>query len=216
MKPHAFMAAVIGSAFFLSACATGTFLVEPLVTETDVVHAREMLWTHRIEPSRDLDEVEMRFALLPILESMKLPILRTCKDIFASNCNNSLNEMNLLLVQDNSVNAYASAPTATIGINTGLMRAAGSHDEIAVGAGTRSRSPDVRTQPKEGPKRVVFFIAHGRDDDRCRRRHEGRRNVHGPHGRRDRGQHGLWLWKLVGSPIRLKWKSRPISLRLMP
>ena len=131
MKRRAFIASVIAPAFFLSACATGTLLVEPLVTETDILQARLDLWTHHIEPSRDLDNVDMHATLLPIWESMKAPILETCMEVFTSNCDVSVSTMNLLLVPDNSINAYANAETFTIGIHAGLMRSAGSDDEIA-------------------------------------------------------------------------------------
>ena len=51
--------------------------------------------------------------------------------LFSSGCHESVNTMKVRQVPDDSVNAYADAKTFTIGMHRGLMRSAGSDDEVA-------------------------------------------------------------------------------------
>ena len=58
------------------------------------------------------------------------PAIQTCNAFFTG-CHQAVHSMKVRLVRDDSVNAYADAETFTLGVHTGLMRSAGSDDEIA-------------------------------------------------------------------------------------
>ena len=131
MKLQPLLAIVFAALWLIGCAGGGPMLAEPTVTQTDVRNARSSLSTHQIEPSRDLRPEDMRPTLNRIWNRLKYPVRQTCEAVFSSGCDRAVANMKVRLVRDNSVNAYADAHTFTIGVHTGLMRSAGSDDEIA-------------------------------------------------------------------------------------
>ena len=122
----------VALAFVLTGCGGGgPMLAEPVVLQSDMSQARQALATHRIKPSLNPPD----HALLPRLDRVwkatRPAILDTCRSMFSHGCEESVNQMRLVLVPDESVNAYANASTFTIGVHKGFMRSAGDDDEIA-------------------------------------------------------------------------------------
>lgn len=120
--------ALTACAVLLLACS-GPLFVEPSVSESDVMQARRALATHDINPSRDLHRGEMQDVLTHAWGRTKFAVRRVCGRIF-SDCARVINPMHVVLVPDPSVNAYADGRTFTIGVHEGMMRAAGSDEEL--------------------------------------------------------------------------------------
>ena len=117
----------------LMGCAGGggALLEKPTVTHSDVNQARQALATHRLAPSLNPPEHELSPRLARVWQSTRPAILATCNRVFSSGCDVSVNQMRIVLVPRESVNAYADASNFTIGIHKGFMRSAGDDDEIA-------------------------------------------------------------------------------------
>ena len=62
---------------------------------------------------------------------LKYPIKAACGRVFANGCGRSVDEMRVVVVNQNDVNAYADSSDRTIGVHAGFLRAAGDDDEIA-------------------------------------------------------------------------------------
>ena len=123
--------AVVLVFFSLTGCGGGPMLAEPAVTQSDVSSARQALSTHRLEPSRNLSSHDGQSTALRVWARLQGPLIQTCMQLFSSGCHESVNAMKVRQVPDDSVNAYADAKTFTIGMHRGLMRSAGSDDEVA-------------------------------------------------------------------------------------
>lgn len=124
-------ALIPGLVVLLVGCAGGPILVEPQVSATDLQQARSVLSRHQLEPSRNPDEDEMWDTIERVHGRLWPAILATCRQIFSHGCQESMQAMDIRLVQDETVNAYADSEKYVIGIHTGLMRSAGSDDEFA-------------------------------------------------------------------------------------
>ena len=120
--------AVTACAVLLLACA-GPVFVEPSVSDADVQKARYALATHDINPSLNMRRDDMRMALTRAWGRTEPAIRRVCGRIF-SNCAQAIQPMHVVLIADASVNAYADSGTFRIGVHEGLMRAAGSEEEV--------------------------------------------------------------------------------------
>ena len=136
LKPgmKAILTIVVALAMFvLTGCAGGggPLLEQPTVYQSDVNQARQALATHRLEPSLNLPDAEMLPRLDRIWKATWPAILDTCGQVFSHGCEDSMNQMRLVLVPHESVNAYANPSNFTIGIHKGFMRSAGGDDEIA-------------------------------------------------------------------------------------
>lgn len=131
MRQSVRLSVVVLALFSLVGCGGGgPMLVEPTVTHSDVSSARQALATHRLEPSRDMERSEMWEAMRSIWYDLLDPVTQTCNTLFTG-CYEAVMNIKVELVDDQSVNAYADAESYAIGIHTGLMRSAGSDDEIA-------------------------------------------------------------------------------------
>ena len=130
MKSRTFFVVAI-AALGLTGCAGGPMLAEPIVTQPEVHQARQVLSTHRLAPSLNLAENEILPRLDAVWRSTWPSLLATCQSMFSHGCQESLSNMRIFLIQDNTVNAYADADQHLIGIHTGLMRSAGDDHEIA-------------------------------------------------------------------------------------
>ena len=106
-------------------------LADPVVSQSDVNQARQVLATYRIKPSLNPPDHDLLPRLDRVWKATRPAILDTCRRLFSHGCEKSMNQMRLVLVPDQSVNAYADASTFTIGIHKGFMRSAGDDDEIA-------------------------------------------------------------------------------------
>ena len=130
MRRHVF-AVPFAFVFLLSGCGGGAMLAEPTVAQSDVSQARQALATHELEPSRNLAPSEMQSTLDRVWESLKSPLIQTCARVFSSGCWGSVNNMRVIAVNRNDINAYADASNFTIGVHAGFLRSAGDDDEIA-------------------------------------------------------------------------------------
>ena len=122
---------VVLAVISLAGCAGGPILVEPEVSAADVQQAGSVLSRHQLEPSRNPDEEEMWSTIERVHGRLWPAILATCRQVFSHNCEESMRAMDIGLVQDETVNAYADSEKYVIGIHTGLMRSVGSDDELA-------------------------------------------------------------------------------------
>ena len=109
----------------------GTMLVEPDFTQSDIDQAQLDLQTHVIKPPRNMDNNQMHNTLVEVWQSLREPLIDTCREVFATRCEYSINRMQVKLVEDHSFNAYADASNWVIGIHSGLMQSVGDDDEIA-------------------------------------------------------------------------------------
>ena len=109
----------------------GLMLVEPEVSPSDIDQARLDLQNHQINPSRTLDSNQMHNTLVNLWQSLKEPLINTCREVLPASCENNINRIQVKLVNENSVNAYADGTNWVIGVHSGLMRSAGDDDEIA-------------------------------------------------------------------------------------
>lgn len=116
---------------WLTGCAGGAMLAEPAVFESDIHQARQVLSTHRLEPPRNLPNAEMQSTLDQVWESLTTPLIRVCRRIFSEGCWTSVNDMRVIVVERDDVNAYADASDFTIGVHAGFLRSAGTDDEVA-------------------------------------------------------------------------------------
>ena len=130
MKPQSFLASVL-VALWLTGCATGPLLHQPVVYQSEAAEARQALATHQLAPSLNLPDHELLPRLNTVWQDTWPAIRDMCLRVFSSNCEKSMNEMRIVLVPDNSVNAYADSASFTIGIHKGFIRSAGDDDEIA-------------------------------------------------------------------------------------
>jgi len=112
----------------LCACA-GPLLEEPFVSNSDLTQARNALVTHQLNPSLVLRRDDMRNVLTRAWGRTEPAVRRVCGRVF-SNCGQAIGPMNVVLVADPSVNAYADAQTWQIGVHEGFMRAMGSEEEL--------------------------------------------------------------------------------------
>ena len=115
----------------LIGCAGGPMLAEPAVYQSDVSQARLALSAHRLAPSLNLSTHEMQPRLMRVWTEIRPSVLGMCRRVFSHGCEQSVNRMRVVVVADESVNAYADASNFTIGIHAGLLRSAGDDDEIA-------------------------------------------------------------------------------------
>ena len=115
-------------AALLLACS-GPVFVEPSVSESDVMQARRALSAHKISPSADMNAGVMQEVLNDAWRRTKYATKRVCSRIF-SDCGRVIDPMTVVLVSNETVNAYADARTWQIGVHTGLMRAVGSEEEL--------------------------------------------------------------------------------------
>ncbi|MCY4470085.1 MAG: M48 family metalloprotease [Thiotrichales bacterium] len=125
--------AIVFAALWLIGCAGGggPILADPTVSQSDVNQARRTLATHRLAPSLNPPNRELFPRLARVWQSTRPAIRETCRRTFSSGCDASVNQMRIVLVPHESVNAYADASNFTIGVHTGFMRSAGDDDEIA-------------------------------------------------------------------------------------
>ena len=131
MNPQSLLAIALAT-FVLTGCAGGgPMLAEPAVSQSDVSQARQALAKHRIAPSRNSSIWEMGAIVNRAWKRVKPPISLVCTRTFSHRCDKAMRRMQLKVVPDESVNAYADASTFTIGVHRGLLRSAGSDDEIA-------------------------------------------------------------------------------------
>ena len=106
-------------------------LAEPAVYQSDMSQARQALSAHRLAPSLNLSTHEMQPRLMRVWTEIRPSVLGMCRRVFSHGCEQSVNQMRVVVVADESVNAYADASDFTIGIHAGLLRSAGDDDEIA-------------------------------------------------------------------------------------
>ena len=123
------------AALGLAGCAGGPMLAEPAVTQSNVHQARQALATHELAPPHNMPTHEMVPTLDRIWSDVRVSVIQVCISVFGSDynagCPPAVWKMRLVLVPDESVNAYADPSNYTIGIHQGFMRSAGSEDEIA-------------------------------------------------------------------------------------
>ena len=73
----------------------------------------------------------MQSVLDRIWHSLETPLRSVCVRVFSEGCETAIQRMDVVVVQDPSINAYADSFDFTIGVHEGLMRSAGSEDEVA-------------------------------------------------------------------------------------
>ena len=131
MKPQSLLAIVLVT-FWLTGCAGGGALLhQSEVRQSDVNQARQALASQHLAPSLNLPDDEMLPRLNRVMQATWPAIRLTCRHVFSTGCEESMERMRVVLVPDMSVNAYADESNFTIGIHKGFMRSAGDDDEIA-------------------------------------------------------------------------------------
>lgn len=105
-------------------------LAPPDVSDPEISLARETLATHPLDPSLNLRDYEMDSRLQYLWRDTRPAIYRVCTRVFGGGCAQEIDRMTVIVVPDESVNAYADGSTYTIGMHAGLLRSAGSDDEI--------------------------------------------------------------------------------------
>ena len=120
---------VAGLLVFASGCATHVLPMQSFSKaqkQQAVYEARRMV----LSPSRMTLHEDMH----EVVERIRLRIgpaaLKVCQEVFSSNCFESLNSMRIVVKNDQNINAYADQH-GNLGLNSGLIQAAGSDDEIA-------------------------------------------------------------------------------------
>ena len=129
MKSQPLLAAAL-AAIWLTGCAGGAMLAEPVVTNADVNEARHALANRTLASSLDMPDAEMASRLERLWRETRPSVLHVCGLTFSSGCEPSVQNMYVRVVADDSVNAYANSHNFEIGFHAGLMRAAGSDDEL--------------------------------------------------------------------------------------
>ena len=114
---------VFAMTFALVGCAGGPMIAEPAVTQSNVHQARQALATHELASSMNLSDSEMLPRLDAVWRSTRPSLVAVCQSVFSHGCHESVSRMRIILIQDNTVNAYADSDAHLIGIHMGLMRA---------------------------------------------------------------------------------------------
>ena len=118
----------------LAGCAaSGPVLVAPEVTATNIQSARHHLARHQLPESRDTPIHAMEDELHRVFGRLRPAIIDTCLEAFGRdpNCRPFVRDMQVELVFEDSVNAYADSREYAVGVHMGLMSSVGSDDELA-------------------------------------------------------------------------------------
>ncbi len=122
---------IVAAALALVGCQ-GAVVAPETVSSTEMLGAKQEIGSRALPSSRTTeDEDEARWRVRRLFHELKPHAVAVCEEMGLTECRAQVEAMEIDVVDEDSVNAYADASNSSIGMHLGLMRAAGSDGEVA-------------------------------------------------------------------------------------